>query len=328
MKNFRAKLNQRARQIAISLALFVCLMISLPRGAWAAEPPDTTKPCALTLVCNYQMKALAGMQLRLYRVADGTSDAGFTLSGAFASLPVSLSGLSAAGWSTAAATLASYVQPNGISATASAQTDSKGSATLPNLAQGLYLVVGDTLKIGQNSYNVEPFLVALPTLTKSGAWQYDVTAYPKITDPEEALDYYDLTILKQWVDQGSNAKRPDSIEIALLRDGVVYENRTLTAAGNWRYTWTNLSNQYIWSAIETTTLSDYTVKYQRSSKTLVIINTAKSLDTTDDTEDVDKDIPKTGLNWWPVYLLAGAGVVIFTIGWRRRYGAGGKHHAS
>ena len=327
MKDTRVKRNQHARKIAILLALFVCLMVLVPRGAWAAESPDPTKPCSLTLHCSYQLKPLPGMQLRAYRVADGTADVSFTLSGAFASLPVQLSGLSAAGWATAAATLASYIQPNGIAATASVQTNATGIATATNLSQGLYLVVGDTLKIGLNSYIVEPFLIALPSLNQQDAWEYDVNAYPKIVDPEEGVPaYYDLLVMKQWVDAGTTAKRPDSIEVSLLRDGVVYDTQTIRATDSWRYIWTNLSNQFVWSAIETTRLADYTVRYQRSATTLVIVNTARSISTDDD--DNDKDIPKTGLDWWPIDLLAVAGVVLFTIGWRKRFGAGGKHHAS
>lgn len=327
MKDNRAKQNQHARKIAILLALFVCLMVLIPHGALAAESPDPTKTCSLTLHCSYQLKPLPGMQLRAYRVADGTADVGFTLSGAFASLPIQLSGLSAAGWATAASTLAAYIQPNGIAATASIQTNATGIATATNLSQGLYLVVGDTLKIGLNSYFVEPFLIALPSLTQAGAWTYDVNAYPKIVDPEEGVPpYYDLLVMKQWVDAGTTAKRPDSIEVSLLRDGVVYDTQTIRATDSWRYTWTNLSNQYIWSAIETTRLADYTVKYQRSTTTLVIVNTARSISTDDG--GTDKDIPKTGLTWWPIYVLAAAGVVLFTVGWRKRYGSGGKHHAS
>jgi len=315
------------RKIAIALALFVCLMGILPRGAMAAESPDPTKSCTLNLVCSYQLKLLEGMSLRIYRVANGTADTGFSLSGSFASLPVSLVGLSGSGWSTAAATIEAYIQPNGIAATASGRADATGKVSFTGLTQGLYLVVGDTLKIGRNSNFVEPFLIALPGITQSGAWQYDVTAYPKIVDPEEGVPpSFDLLVMKQWVDAGTNLKRPDQIDIALLRNGVVFDTHTLTSAENWRYTWTNLSNQYIWSAIETTRLADYTVKYQRSTTTLVIVNTARSLTPPDDVPD--KDIPQTGLLWWPIYALAVAGLVLFTIGWRQRYGNGGKHHAS
>ena len=308
-----------------ALALLCCLLGLLPRVARAAEPPDATKLCSLSLTCGYQTKALEGMQLRIYRVADGTADTGFTLSGAFASFPVLISGLSASGWSTAAATLASYIQPNGIAATASAQTGATGIASFSGLTQGMYLVVGDTLKIGRNSYFLEPFLIALPALSKTGAWQYDVHAFPKIVDPEEGVpDFYDLLVVKQWEDVGSTIKRPPSIEIALLRDGVVFDTRTLSAANNWRYTWTNLSNQYIWSALETTTLSNYTVTYQRSAATLVITNTTK---TPGEKEPVNPIIPNTGLIWWPVYALAGAGLLLFAIGWRGRFGAKGEHDA-
>ena len=327
MNDIRAKKKNSMRKIAILLALFVCLMGILPRGAMAAESPDPTKQCSLSLICSYQLKLLEGMSLRVYRVADGTADTGFTLSGAFATLPVSLGGLSGSAWSTAAATIASYIQPNGIAATAGGRTDATGKVSFTGLRQGLYLVVGDTLKIGLNSYLVEPFLIALPSLSQSDTWVYDVTAYPKIVDPEEGVPaYYDLLVMKQWVDAGTTAKRPDQIEIALLRNGVEYDTHMLTSADNWRYTWTNLSNQYIWTAIETTRLADYTVKYQRSATTLVIVNTARSLTPDDDVPD--KDIPKTGLTWWPIYLLAVAGLALFTIGWRERFGTGGKHHAS
>ena len=325
MRNRQATIKHSLRRGLIALVLLGCLLSTLPRVARAAEPPDATKLCSLALSCSYQAKTLEGMQIRAYRVADGTADTGFTLSGAFSSFPVLLSGLSASGWSTAAATLASYIEPNGIAATASAQSNAMGIASFSNLTQGMYLIVGDTLKIGRNSYFLEPFLIALPSLSKEGAWQYDVQADPKIVDPEEGLpDFYDFMILKQWEDEGATVKRPDSIEVALLRDGVVYDTRTLSATDNWRYTWTNLSNQYIWSALETTTLSGYTVTYQRSATTLVITNTAT---TSGDKEPVNPNIPYTGILWWPVYALAGAGLLLFVIGWRGRFGAKGEHDA-
>ena len=34
--------------------------------------------------------------------------------------------------------------------------------------------------------------------------------------------------------------------------------------------------------------------------------------------DDDEHLPQTGLNWWPVWLLAGAGMLLFVIGWIRR----------
>ena len=45
-------------------------------------------------------------------------------------------------------------------------------------------------------------------------------------------------------------------------------------------------------------------------------------------DDDDDSIPQTGILWWPAEALAVAGIVIFTIGWRRRFGDGGDHHAS
>ena len=45
-------------------------------------------------------------------------------------------------------------------------------------------------------------------------------------------------------------------------------------------------------------------------------------------DDDDDSIPQTGILWWPAEALAVEGIVIFTIGWRRRFGDGGDHHAS
>lgn len=327
MNRFQAKTRYFLRRGLFALALLCCLMCFLPRVASAAEPPDTTRICSLTLSCNYQSLPLPNMQIRVYRVASGSTDSGFTLSDAFASVPVQFNGLSASGWSSAASTLASFIETNGVAATSSALTATDGTCNLQNLSQGLYLVVGDTLKIGLNSYIVEPFLIALPTLSQAGAWQYDVTAYPKITDPEETRLSHDLLVQKRWVDAGTSAIRPNSITVALLRNGVVYDTRTLTAAMNWRYTWTNLSDQYSWSAIETTRLNDYTVSYQRSATATVIVNTARALNPGDDEDNKDNDIPQTGILWWPVETLAIAGIVLFTIGWRRRFRDGGENHA-
>lgn len=328
LNGFSKKRNRIVGKIAGALALLVCLLAVNPRVAQAADPVDSSRICSLTLICHYEGEPLAGKRLRLLRVADGTSDVGFTLTGAFASSGVTINGLDHTGWSSAAATLSAYATNNSIAAVQSTQSDANGTAIFSNLAQGLYLVAGDALTIGTHTYYFAPFLVALPNATDSGGWNYDVSAYPKIIDPiVEEPKVFDITVLLQWSDAGNTDKRPSTVGITLMRDGVVYEKYTLNAKDNWRHTWEDLSEEYVWTVVQTTSLDTYSVSYQRSGTVLVITDVIKSGSTSEDDDD-DDSIPQTGILWWPAEALAVAGIVIFTIGWRRRFGDGGDHHAS
>ena len=325
---FTKKRNRILGKIAGALALLVCLLAVNPRVALAADPVDASRVCSLTLICRYEGKPLAGKRLRLYRVANGTSDVGFSLSGAFASSGVTINGLDHAGWSSAAATLSAYAANNSIAAVQSTQSDANGTALFSNLAQGLYLVAGDSLTIGTHTYYFAPFLVALPNPTDTGGWNYDITAYPKIIDPtEEEPKVFDITVLLQWSDAGNTDKRPSTVGITLMRDGVVYEKYILSAKDNWRHTWEDLSEEYVWTVVQTTSLDTYSVSYQRNGTVLVITDVIKSGSNSED-DGKDDSIPQTGILWWPVEALAAAGIVIFTIGWRKRFGDGGDHHAS
>jgi len=327
-------LSQKRKRVlgkaSASLALLFCLLFAYPQMAHAADPVDTSRICSLTLVARYEGSPLAGKRLRIYRVADGTADTWFTLAGAFTSSGVTLNGLDHKGWSSAAATLSAYATNNAISAAQSGVSGSTGIANFTNLAQGLYLVAGDSLTIGTHTYYFAPFLVALPNPTDQGGWNYDVIAYPKIIDPvEEPPKVFDLTVLLQWSDAGHTDQRPSTIGITLLRDGVVYENYTLSAKDNWRHTWEDLSQEYHWTVVQKTALDTYSVSYQSNSNVLVITDVIKSGSNGSGTGSTSNgSIPQTGILWWPVEALAVIGIVLFAIGWRRRFRDGGDTHVS
>ena len=339
MNGLWQKLNRKRGRIVLALALLGCLLTGLPRTSLAADPVDSSRLCSLTLICHYASAPLSGMELRLYRVADGTVDKTLTLSGAFAASGVSLNGLDRAGWTSAAETLAGYAKTNSISPTTSAYTDANGAVVFASLPQGVYLVVGTSLTIGLHTYYFAPFLVALPNPTDAGGWNYDVTAYPKVTDPTATeIKKFDINVLLQWSDSGLASRRPSTVGITLYRNGAVYENYTLSAADNWRHTWPDLDQSYSWSVVQTTALDAYSVSYQSSGNVLVItdvIRAASSADsgTTGSTGSTGSStsngsIPLTGLLWWPVDALAMLGLLLFTLGWRRRFGGKEKNHAA
>jgi len=330
LNEFWAKLNRKRSRIAISLALLCCLLIGLPQTSLAADPVDTSRICSLTLICHYASSPLNGMETQVYRVADGIVGQTLTLSGSFASSGVSLNGLDKAGWTSAAATLAAYAQTNSIAATRSAKTDANGAAVFGSLSQGIYLITGTSLTIGLHTYYFAPFLAALPNPNQTGGWNYDVTAYPKVTDPTDTKSkLFDINVLLQWSDAGLTSQRPKTVGITLYRNGSVYENYTLSAADNWRHTWKDLDQAYSWSVVQTTSLDTYSVSYQSSGNVLVItdvIRTAQTPSTTTSTSD--GSIPLTGLLWWPIDVLAILGLLLFTLGWRKRFGCKEKNHAA
>lgn len=330
MNRFLAKLNRKRSRIAISLALLCCLLVGLPNTSLAADPVDTSRVCSLTLICHYASEPLSGMEVRIYRVADGTIDQTLSLSGSFAPSGVSLNGLDQAGWTSAAATLAGYAQTNSVAATRSAKTDANGTVSFGSLSQGVYLVTGTALVVGLHTYYFAPFLVALPNPTQTGGWNYGITAYPKVTDPTDTKSkLFDINVLLQWSDAGLTSQRPKTVGITLYRNGSVYENYTLSAADNWRHTWKDLDQAYSWSVIQTTSLDTYSVSYHSSGNVLVITDVIRAAQTpSSSTPTSDGSIPLTGLLWWPVDVLAILGLILFTLGWRRRFGGKGKNHAA
>ena len=317
-------------KVTAVLALLFSLFFACPQATLAAEALDPSRVCSLTLVAHYNGSPLVGKRLRLYRVADGTTSTGFTLSGSFVSAGVGLNGLDREGWSSAAALLSGYATNNAIAAHQISDSDANGTVVFPSLTQGLYLVVGDALSIGTHTYYFSPFLVVLPTPTAQGGWTYDVTAYPKIVDPGiEIPQVFDLTVVLRWSDTGFTNIRPSTVGITLLRDGVVYSNYKLSARENWRHTWEDLSEEYHWSVVQKTSLDTYSVSYRSSGNVLMITDKIKSTTNNNGLEQIrDYSIPLTGILWWPVEVLAVAGIVLFAIGWRRRFRDGGETHAS
>ena len=47
-------------------------------------------------------------------------------------------------------------------------------------------------------------------------------------------------MIKRWDDTGYEQKRPDTITVTLLKDGTVYDTRTISCTDSWQYTWSGL----------------------------------------------------------------------------------------
>ena len=189
-------------------------------------------------------------------------------------------------------------------------------------------------------------------------WTYEVTVSPKFdrtsTGGSEGENTVDRKVLKVWKDGGAE-DRPESIRVQLLNGGKVADTVTLSAKNNWRHTWTGLDAGQNWQVVEKETPEGYTVTVKREGITFVMTNTLKEAEKPDEPEkpgEPEQEIPdqptpggpgevppgepeepmtlpdtpvptgpalpQTGQLWWPVPLLACAGLTLFLLGWVRK----------
>ena len=183
MKRIEKKKKLKNAYSALLLTLVVLTGLLWPLSAAAVDPIDPARPCSLQLHVAYAGSNIQGMTFHLYAVGTGDEATSFSLSGAFAGYPVSLTGLNASGWQAAAEDLADYAEADGIAPDVAGVTDAGGMIHFTGLSGGLYLIVGEDYISGYSLFQVSPFLVALPHLQDDGSWLYDVASYPKVSDP-------------------------------------------------------------------------------------------------------------------------------------------------
>lgn len=116
------------------------------------------------------------------------------------------------------------------------------------------------------------------------------------------------SVQKIWDDNGYENKRPTSIEVELLKNGKVFDSAELSKSNNWSYTWDELDSldengEYITWSLKEQSLSDYTAKTELNGYTFVLTNSYNK-----------PKIPRTGLLWWPVMILAAGGMLFLLIG--------------
>ena len=337
-------LKKRRRQLYIALVCLAAVISLLPRSARAIGRIDTDQPVSLTVRCQKE-QAVSGVRFSLYQVADVSGTAAFRLTGDFAGYPVSLDDLSSADWQALAGTLAAYAARDHLAPLDSGRTGSDGTLRFPqqqkSLLPGLYLVVGDSYTAGNRIYTPSPFLICLPNLdSETDMWVYDETVDPKYTwetgdGGDEGGGTVRRKVLKVWEDDGAEDERPESVTVQLLRNGKVYDTVTLSGKNRWSYEWSGLEQGDIWQVVEADVPEEYTVTVSREGVTFVVTNTLTEEITDEPTpegplpevpeENIPDEpvpqgpaLPQTGVLWWPVPLLACAGMALFLAGWARR----------
>ncbi len=116
------------------------------------------------------------------------------------------------------------------------------------------------------------------------------------------------TVQKVWDDDGYEKKRPNKITVYLLRNGDVFDSVVLSEETGWSYTWGELEmydedGEYITWSLSEQSLSAYTASVTLNGYTFVLTNSYKK-----------PYLPRTGVVWWPVPMLAGGGLLFLTAG--------------
>ena len=131
-------------------------------------------------------------------------------------------------------------------------------------------------------------------------------------------------VLKVWNDAGQERERPDRITIQLLKNGEIYDTVTLSERNNWRYSWNDLPKYgknglpIDWRVVEVTP-DGYTVSITQEAGTFVVTNTPiQPPENPPVTPPVNPPktptLPQTGALWWPVPVLAAAGLLLIAAG--------------
>ena len=115
-------------------------------------------------------------------------------------------------------------------------------------------------------------------------------------------------VSKIWNDTGNESKRPQSIQVTLLKNGVDYDTQTLNEENGWKYTWNTLpqyneNDQEITWTLREASVSGYSSSVRQEGNVFLLTNTPNK-----------PKLPQTGLLWWPVPLLTAAGLAFLIVG--------------
>ena len=221
--------------LAVVTIIFSAAGISLP-----VDAADIAGKGSLTIEAEYGEKALQGMRVEIFRIANAVSDGSkikYVSNSNFASKltakDLDPDSMSAEDNAKLAATLKAYVLEKTIGGTILA-TDSKGQVLFSDLAAGLYLVMQNTAansgtNANNSSYNLMSFIVPVP-YNDGGGLNYNVTASAKL---EEAKKTGTVTVNLKFSTPSDIPTDSTSFTVVLQQNGQTKYTFTLNKANNW-----------------------------------------------------------------------------------------------
>ena len=320
--------------VAATFAAAACAFTT--RDAVAAP---TTDSASGSIAISYQHKssdsgtsddstdfAIPDASFNLYKVGQIPASGGatfepvapFTDSTAYPVDWSKMTGKDAQTWRDMANTLAGLIAVNQPDATKTGVTNASGHLTFTGLSDGLYLAVANSasVKIADVSGKIQTWqctsanmLVAVPLDGVSGGSR-ELSIEPKTECAVQPKKPVERSVKKIWNDRNNaDGKRPDSITVKLLRDGMPVENVKLNESNKWTHTWTDLDSDHEWTVVEATVPDGYTTISDVEGTATDITNTH--------TPPTPPSPPHTGSDVrniaWTAVAILGAGLVLLMV---------------
>lgn len=300
-------MKKSAALLLVVLTLFAALAVP----ALAIDRFDPNEELSLTVSFAVDEKALEGAHFRLFRVADMVEYGELNYTEAFKNCEAgALSDLTVEQTQALCERLYDYLLKNeAIEPVDAENTDKDGLLRFPahdnKLLPGLYLVTSDRFYLNGVSHEAAPFVVCLPYRGEDEVWDYDMTVSPKLADTQ-------VEVQKIWQDKGNEKKRPTEVVVELIKgkDEKAFASVVLSEKNEWSYVWEELPGGFEWSVREVTKAENYKSATEQVPGGFRIINTYSP--------PPGKTLPQTGLLWWPVPVLACAGMLLFVLGWAKQ----------
>lgn len=211
-----------------------------------------------------------GIEFKLYKVGEISSNEEVTLTGDFSGYSVSFDK------SEAAQTLAAYVLRDKIIPMAKSKTNSEYNVLFSGLNRGVYLITGNKYTSGKKKYTALPVIVSVlndkdnRNILVNGKYEVkDISTPSGGGSPSDGIT--EISVIKVW--KGGTVK--SDVTVQLLRDGTVYNEVVLNSVNNWRKTWNGLSDSYSWTVVEKTVAEGYEVSIEKDGSVFIITNTYK-----------------------------------------------------
>lgn len=280
---------KKIKSICAMLLVFLCV-------AWAVIPccAETQTGKITVLLEDKNKEKIDGAIVHICKIADMDKN-GYQPSQSFKNSGISISGIINSPSESYAKDIAAYIADKNIGTIA--ETAENGKAVFEELDLGIWLVFGDET----SKYTFNPYIVFLP-FEADGKLYYEVSSAPKVED--NIPDEINIYVIKKWDDQSNAAKkRPESVTVELLDGDTVISTVELNEQNGWAHTFSGKpkSGEY---SVKERAVEGYTVQYSGDvSNGFVVTNIYNG-----------EKLPQTGQLWWPIGIIAVAGVSFILLG--------------
>lgn len=219
---------------------------------------------SLALTCKYDEQNIPGMTWQIYNIGEKRGSS-YVLTGDFADYPIDLSKImeDSESMTEAASTLSNYAVLGDIYPTQIGRTNNSGVVRFSGLDKGLYLAVGNKVKIDSVTYFPTPLLFEIGG---------DINAYPKFITKSTLPGQIDrFTMRKIWVNASIATDMPETLKVEIYEDGELFDTVQLNASDNWTYSWEGSADSE-WKVKEVSVPAGCFVMYRNNEYQFVIMN--------------------------------------------------------